>query len=309
MAGPLMNAHRHGIVAMIVACTLWGLSPLYYMLLDHVPPPEILAHRTMWSLVFFALLLAGQGRLHEMKSAFATRSRFGTILLAALLVSVNWGVFITSIQIGLVREAALGYYIFPLVAVVFGVVFFGERLGRAQWGALVLATSGVLVLTIGQGTAPWIALVLAATFGLYGVIKKRLPLGPVVSVASEVLMLAPVALIWLGWLWTDGQGAFGTDLSTSLLLMASGVMTGFPLVLFARAAQQVPLATVGLLQYINPTLQFLCAVTVLAEPFTRVHAISFALIWLALGVYSVALVLQEKARSKSASAASTDPAV
>lgn len=283
-----MAQQKFGILAMVLACLVWGLSPLYYKLLEHIAPLEILAHRTFWSFATFAVILGVQGRLREVGQALRSWQRLQVIAFAALMISVNWFLFILSIQIGKATEASLGYYIFPLVAVVFGVVAFGERLGRLQWIAVGLATVGVLVLTIGQGVAPWISLILAVTFGLYGLVKKKLSVGPVVTVTAEVVLLLPVALGWMVWIHSSGQAQFGAQWGTSALMAFSGVLTAVPLILFSRAAQQVPMATVGLVQYINPTLQFLCATLAFGEPLGWVHVVTFAMIWSALALYSLA---------------------
>ncbi len=308
-----MDQVKSGVLAIVAACTIWGLSPLYYALLIHVPPPELLAHRTLWSLVFFGLILLAQGRLGALRAALGTRRALGITLFCALMISANWFLFIVSVQIGRVTEMSLGYYMFPLVAVLLGVVALKERLTRGQVIAVLLAAAGVTVLTIGQGAAPWISLVLAFTFGLYSLVKKQLPLGPVVSVSAEVLVMTPLAVIWLVWLHlgqdpASGSAAFGRDWSTSLLLMLSGALTGFPLYLFSRAAQRVRLTTVGLIQYINPTLQFFCAVAIFGEPFGAVHAVTFALIWIALALYSGVALAQDRARRKSAMAPSASSA-
>ena len=291
-----MQDSRSGILSMVAACVIWGLSPLYYKLLVHVPPVEILAHRTLWSLVTFAGLLLVQRRIGALRGALGSARTIGSTALAALMISINWFLFILSIQIGKATEASLGYYIFPLVAVLLGLVSYGERLGRLQWIAVVLAGAGVFVLTAGQGAVPWIALVLAASFGLYGLVKKWVASGPVVSVTAEVALLAPVASGYLVWLHATGGGIFGTQATTTGLLMASGVITALPLILFSRATKAVPYATVGLIQYINPTLQMLCAVIVFGESFTLLHAAAFGLIWVALALYSAAALRAEKAR-------------
>ncbi len=299
-----MTETGKGVLAMVAACTVWGLSPLYYKLLAHIPPLEVLSHRTLWSLAFFALVLLAQGRLGLLRGALSSGRSVGVIAVAALMISANWFCFILSIQIGKATEASLGYYIFPLVAVLAGVLAFGERLGRAQWTAVALAVTAVVVLTVGLGVAPWIALILAVTFGLYGLIKKRLTLGPVVSVTAEVLLLAPVALVILWQGWADGTAAYGASLRDSLLLMVSGPLTATPLILFSAATKRVSLSTVGLVQYLNPTLQFFCAVLVFGEPFGQWHAIAFGLIWLALAIYSLATVRQDRASRRVAMAVS-----
>jgi chloramphenicol-sensitive protein RarD len=280
---------------MVLACTIWGLSSLLYKQLAEVPPLEVLSHRTLWSLVFFAAILTPQGRLREIGQCLARpRVAFATAG-AALAISANWFGFIYSVQTGHAMEASLGYYIFPLVAVLLGLFVFGDRLRRAQWVAVGLATAAVLVLTFGLGVMPKMSLFLALTFGLYGVFKRRNTASPMASVGAEVALLAPIAALWLAGVHEYGRsdltgrdgGYFGTDLTVSLLLILSGPLTGLPLMLFSYATQRLTLPTVGLIQYLNPTLQFLCATFVFGEPFTRWHAIAFPMIWAALTMYSL----------------------
>ena len=298
-----MSETQKGIWAMIGACTIWGLSPLYYKMLAHIPPLEVLAHRTLWSFLLFAAILALRGRLHEARTALADRRRVGLFLLASAAISTNWFFYIMSIQIGHATEASLGYYIFPLVAVLIGRFGFGERLAGAQWLAVGLAALAVGGLTWGLGVAPWISLILACTFGAYGAVKKYLPVGPMVSVTIEILFFLPVGLTMLAIQNGSGQGAFGRALWDSTLLVFSGPLTATPLILFSAAARRVPMATVGILQYLNPTLQFFCAVVVFGEPFTFWHRVAFVLIWAALAVFSVSALRQDRASRRVAMAA------
>ena len=290
-----MTETGKGVAAMLMACVVWGLSPLYYKTLVHIPPLEILAHRTVWSFVIFASLLLVQGRIGALRGAFA-RGRDGVILaVASLMIAVNWFIFISAVQIERAMEAALGYYIFPLASVLFGALFFRERLARAQNLAVGLAALAVVVLTLGLGAPPWIALIIALTFGLYGVIKKSLAVGPVVSVTAEVLLLTPLALGLLWQVHRAGEGAFAANASDTLLLIGSGPMTAVPLILFSFGARRITLASVGLIHYLNPTLQFLVATLVFRELFSFWHATAFALIWSALALYSAAAWRQERA--------------
>lgn len=289
-----------GVLAMVACCTVWGLSSIYYKLLEHIPPIEILAHRTLWSLVFFALVLIVQGRFHMLVSAVGTRRSAAVIGTAALLISLNWFTFITSIQLGKAVEASLGYYIFPLVSVIMGAIVFKERLGRVQILAVGLAALAVITLTAGLGVAPWIALVLAMSFGLYGVVKKGLSVGPVVSVTAEVLMLSPIAIVVLGLTHGQGGGSFASNWHDSLLLAFSGILTGLPLILFSYATKRVMLSTVGLVQYLNPSLQFLVATLIFREAFSFWHAIAFAMIWTALALYTTSALRQDRAARRAA---------
>jgi len=295
----MMREATKGIIAMVATCTIWGLSGIYYKLLDHIPPIEILAHRTLWSCVFFALVLLVQGRISVLGQALAGRKSILMIGFAALMISTNWFVFITSIQIGRAMEASLGYYIFPLVAVLLGAIAFRERLGKAQLFAVALALCAVVTLTWGLGVPPWIALILASSFGLYGLVKKGLSVGPVVSVTAEVLLLSPIALTVLWYFHSDGHGAFGVNWHDSLLLMFSGILTGTPLIMFSYATKRVTLATVGLVQYLNPTLQFLVATLIFQEAFSFWHAVAFAMIWTALAIYTTASLRQDRAARRA----------
>lgn len=299
-----MTHGKSGILALVGACTIWGLSGLFYKLLAHIPPIEVLAHRTFWSFVFFALILVGQGRLRDLIQAIKSPRSALVIFFAAFMIGANWFLFIMSIQIGKAMEASLGYYLFPLVAVLFGVLFFGERLGRVQVLAVGLAALAVLVLTIGLGVAPWVALLISFSFGIYGVVKKKLTLGPVVSVTAEVMLLCPIALTVMYLSWSQGQAAYGANLRDTVLLMISGPLTATPLIMFSYGAKRVALATVGLVQYLNPTLQFMCAVLVFGEPFGQWHGIAFGLIWTALVIYSVSAVRQDRLSRRVATAAS-----
>lgn len=295
-----MSEWNKGFWAMIVVCVTWGFAPLFYRQLAAVDVLDVLANRTIWSLAFFLILLGLQGRLADLGQAL-TGPCLGRIAFAALTVSINWGVYIWSVQAGHVVQSSLGYYIYPLIAVLLGVVVFRERLAPMQALAVGLAVLAVLVLTWGLGVTPWVSLTLAVSFGLYGMAKKALPIAPMVSVACEVVLLLPLAL---GWLILQklhlipaplaAPVAFGQDLGISLLLMASGLVTAVPLILFSYATQRVEMATVGLMQYLNPTLQFFCAVAIFAEPFTHWHLIAFGLIWLALGVYSASAMRQSR---------------
>lgn len=294
-----MREDQKGVLAMVAACTVWGLSPLYYAQLKHVPPLEILCYRSLWSLGFFLFILGVQGRMLEVRVALSNPRQVVTIFIAAAMIAGNWFGFIFAISKGHGIEASLGYYIFPLVAVVIGKLVFAERLNPAQWVAVGIAAFGVAVLTFGLGVAPWISLWLAGTFGAYGMIKKQLPLGPVVSVTSEVLLLAPLAIAWIALKGTGVGGA--NDVGTHALLALSGPLTASPLIMFSFAARRVRMSTVGLVQYLNPTLQFGCAALIMGEVVTKWHAIAFPIIWTALLVYTVSLWRQDRAAAKASS--------
>jgi chloramphenicol-sensitive protein RarD len=291
-----MAEGRKGVLAIVAASTIWGLSGLYFKAMAAVPPIEMLCHRTIWSAVFFALVIVLQGRGAEVRAVLAQPRRWRLLIVAAVMIALNWAIFIRAVQAGQALEAGLGYYIFPLVAVALGFLVRGERFTPLQGLAIAIAAAAVTLLGFGLGAAPWTALLLAGSFAAYGLIKGGVPIAPVVSVLIETLLLAPLALLWLwgvhtaGWsdLGATSGGVFGRDLGTSLLLIASGpVLTGGPLMLFSYAARRLRYSTVGLIQYLNPTLQVVVALAVFGEPFTRWHALALPLIWCGLAVYSL----------------------
>ncbi len=285
-----------GILAMAAACAIWGLSAIYYKLLSHVPAAEVLAHRTIWSALFFAAILWGRGRLSALDALRRPRL-LALVSGAAVVIGINWLLFISSVQSGHVVQTSLGYYIFPLVSVGLGALIYGERPRPAQQAAIALAGVAVAVLILGIGVWPWISLALAFTFGLYGAAKKAIALGAMASVTAEVLILLPLALGWL-WLAVPGIGAFhGT---TALLLVATGPLTGVPLMLFSMASRRLSMASVGLIGYLNPSLQFFCATVLFGEVFTLWHGLAFALIWTALAIFSgEALARRRQVRARA----------
>ncbi|WP_372885870.1 EamA family transporter RarD [Shimia sp.] len=301
-----MSDTQKGILAMVMACTIWGFAALYWKLLAHLPPLEVLAHRSFWSAVTFVAVLAVQRRLSHVRAALGSPRDAVLIFCASLMISLNWFVFIWAVGSGQATEASLGYFLFPLVAVLAGRLLFAESLAPLQWLAVALAACAVTLLTLGLGVPPWIALVLAASFGAYGILKKRLDVGPVVSVTAEVLLIAPLALAVI---LTDTQstGVLGNSGRDAALLLFAGVLTATPLILFSYAARRVSLSTVGVLQYLNPSLQFFCAVVLLGEPLGFWHAVSFPVIWVALIVYSYASWRREKSATRAASSVSTSP--
>ena len=280
-----MNRTAQGILAILAACVIWGLSPLYYNLLTMVPPLELLAQRTLWSFLFFALVLGLQGRFSALIHALGIREHVITLFAAACAIAVNWYFFIYSVQINRVSEASLGYFIFPLVAVVFGLIVFKEKLSALQWVAVALAVFAVLILTYGLGVAPWLALVLSLSFGTYSVLKKRLDLSPVISVTLEVMLLLPLTVPYLliqNWPIQDSTDSW----QIWFLLMGSGPLTATPLILFSYATRRISMSTVGIMQYINPSIQFLVALLIFAEPMTDWHFGAFSIIWVAVVIYS-----------------------
>lgn len=277
-----------GLAAAVGAFAIWGLLPLYLKALAGVPALQIMCHRVVWCCVVVFAWLAMRGELRAVRVALADPGVRLRLAASALLVSVNWLIYIWAVNGGHVVEASLGYFINPLLNVALGVLVLSERLNRAQWTAVGLAAAGVLYLAVVTGRPPWIALSLAATFGTYGLIRKVIAVEAVPGLATETLLLAPFAAGFLLWCEWQGSGALGhMGVGVDVLLIVSGVVTALPLALFAYGARRIPLSTVGLVQYIGPTLQFLLGVLVYHEPFPRARAIGFVMIWLALAIYAV----------------------
>ncbi|MDC3385801.1 EamA family transporter RarD [Planktomarina sp.] len=278
-----MTRSVKGVLAMLLACFIWGFSPFYYSYLTHLSPEEILAHRTLWSVITFVFVIRLTGRHHETFRTLKSPKTLSLIFLAGVMIGINWYVFIFSVGAGRVTESSLGYYIFPLVMVLLGLVVFRETLSGLQWLSVLLAVSAVLVLTFGFGSPPWLAVVISLTFGIYGLLKRIIEVDSVVSVTLEVILLLPLAIAYLLWLGSMPNAA------TLGLLMFSGIITAGPLMLMTYSTQIVRLATVGLIQYLNPILQFFCAVVLLGEILTGWHLVAIALIWVALVFYTWAV--------------------
>jgi chloramphenicol-sensitive protein RarD len=279
---------RRGLIYGTSAYVLWGLFPLYFPLLEPAGTAEILAQRMVWSLVVVSLILACTHGFGGVRAIVRTPYQFRLLLAAAALITVNWGVYIWSVNSGHVVEASLGYFINPLVTVLLGVFILGERLRRMQWIAVGVGSLAIVVITIDYGRLPWIALTLAASFGLYGLCKKRAAAGAVDSLAVETgaqFLPAIAALIVLG---VQGNLAFGHHgAGNTLLLAGAGLITAIPLLLFAAATRRLPLSVMGLLQYLTPVLQFLVGVCIRHEPVPASEYIGFGLVWLALIILSV----------------------
>ena len=276
-----------GPLAAALAYILWGLFPLYIKQLQAVPALEIVLHRSAWSLVFVFGLLALLRRAAWLAAVLRQPRTLAIFGLSALLLAVNWLLYVWAVNAGRVLDASLGYFINPLVNVVLGFAVLHERPRRLQWLAVALAAAGVLWLAVGAGHWPWVSITLALSFGLYGLLRKTAPLGAIEGLALETLMLAPLAVGGLLWLQLSGHSAFGQgDLRLDLWLLAAGPITAIPLLLFASGARRVSMATLGLLQYLGPSIQFLLGVFVYHEPFSESRGLGFLLIWAALAVYS-----------------------
>jgi len=278
---------RRGLVAAVAAFATWGLLPLYLKLLHQAPVFQIMTHRVVWCCLFVFAWLGIRGELHRVRRAFADPRTLIRLFGSALLITINWVTYVWAVGSGHVVESSLGYFINPLVSVLLGVFFLKERLNSRQWAAVAVAALGVAWLTWQVGRPPWVALVLALSFGLYGFVRKNVIVDAVTGLAVETVMILPFAIAWLVFELLRGASVFGqVSLQLDLLLVASGLLTAVPLVLFAFGVRRVPLSTIGLLQYMAPTLQLLTALLVFKEPFTHVQAIGFGLIWLGLVVYA-----------------------
>lgn len=289
---------RRGLVYGIVAYGLWGGVAAYWKLLAHVRPVELIAHRALWGLGAFVAIAALAGRLADVRAALRDRRTVLVMLLSATLLSINWSIFVWATISGHLLDASLGYFINPLVSIALGTLVLRERLGRLQWLAIAFAAAGVGFLAWRAGQVPWIALVLAGSFGSYGLVRKTAKVDALVGSTVETLLIAPVALAYLASL---GGGAFvHADAPTTALLVGAGAITAVPLVFFTSAARLLPLSTVGFLQYLTPTGQFLLAVIAYGEPLARDKLVAFALIWFALALFSIDLVLRGRASTRSA---------
>lgn len=279
---------------------IWGTLPLYWRLLDGAGPVEVLAHRFVWALGVVALLLWVRPRAGWWRTLRQRPAALRFLAAAAVVIALNWYVYIWGIHHELVVETSLGYFISPLVTVVAGVLLFRERLRRPQWLALGLAVAGVAWLTFDYGRVPWVAVGLALSFAAYGTLKKKAATGAIESLAVETTVILPFALGYLVWLELMGQASFGHDgWSTTVLLIAAGPATAIPLLFFAGAARRIPLTYLGLLQYLTPSLQFVVGVFVFGEPMPPQRLVGFALIWAALAVFTGESLLSRRRRVRT----------
>jgi chloramphenicol-sensitive protein RarD len=282
-----MHSAGSGLAAAIGAFVIWGLFPLYLKPMAEVPALQIMAHRVVWCCLLVFLWLAVRGELGTVRAALADPASRVRLAASAALISINWLLYVWAVNNGHTVEASLGYFINPLLNVVLGVVLLQERLNRAQWLAVALAAIGVLYLTVATAHPPWIALALAASFGTYGLIRKVVKVESVPGLATETLLLAPFAVAFLAWCELRGTGALGhASPGINALLVGSGLITALPLALFAYGARLIPYSTIGIVQYIGPTLQFLIGVFVFHEAFTAERAVGFVMIWAALAIYA-----------------------
>ena len=286
MASLRVSDRRTGLLHGVTAYAVWGIVAAYWKLLAHVPAVELLAHRALWGLLAFLVLVTITRQLRAVGTALRDVRVLASMALSASLLAVNWGIFVWATISGHLLDASLGYFINPLISVALGTLLLRERLSRLQWIAIALAATGVAILTWRAGRVPWVALVLAGTFGLYGLVRKTAKVDALVGSTIETIIIAPIALVYL----LVTPGAFGhADVATHLLLVGTGVVTAVPLVMFTSAARRLPLSTVGFLQYLAPTGQFLLAAFAFGEPVPLDRLAAFVVIWAGLVAFSVDL--------------------
>lgn len=303
-----MSEERRGLLLGSLAFGLWGLFPLYWPLLEPTDAAEILAHRVLWSLVLMLVLLLALRRRSALQAMWANARVRYAMIGAGVVIGLNWFTYIWGVNNGHVVDTSLGYYINPLVTVLLAVAVLGERLRRWQWVALAIAGGAVIVLSLQLGRPPWISLVLAFSFGTYGLLKKQAAAGPVEGLTYETLVLVPFAVGYLFWLSYVGQASgWSHGVDHVALLATTGVVTALPLLCFAAAANRIPLATLGLLQYIAPTVQFLIGVFVFGEEMSPVRWLGFALVWLALTILTIDSIAALRRRTRPTTAG--DPTV
>ncbi len=286
-----------GLALAVTAYVLWGFLPLYMKAMAHVGPVEIVSHRIIWSVPVAGLLLVALGRTRDLKAALANPKMLGMAALTAALISVNWAIYVWAIANDRALDAALGYYINPLFSIALGAVLLREPLTRTQLVAVAIAALGVLVLIVEAGSLPWAALGLMVTWGFYAFFKRSLPIGPNQGFLLEVLILLIPALAYVTWLGVQGTGHFGVGTMDTLLLAGAGIVTAVPLLVYANGAKLVRLSTMGILQYIAPTMIFITAITVFGEQIDRGRMVAFPLIWAALVVYSIPMIRQMRAQA------------
>jgi chloramphenicol-sensitive protein RarD len=298
-----------GFLFALTAYLLWGFLPFFMKAVAHIPSMEVVAHRILWSVPIAGMVLVVLGRTSEVRTALRTPRMLAMACLTAALVTVNWGIYVWAIGAGRAIETALGYYINPLFSIFLGAVLLKEKLTRAQIVAIALAAVAVAVLAIEAGGLPWVSLTLCISWGFYAFFRKTLPIGPNQGFVLEVLLLSVPAVGYIIWLETTGSGHFGdTGMADLLLLLASGVITAVPLMVYANGAKLLKLSTIGIMQYIAPTMIFIIAIFIFHEPFGHAQMLAFGLIWVALFVYSGSMLRTARAQRAQAMKAVPKPA-
>jgi chloramphenicol-sensitive protein RarD len=281
---------RAGIALGLLAYLLWGVLPIYFKLVEVQPATDIVAHRVVWSLPLLWLLLVLSRGWSKVRQAVAHRRTVGILVLTAILIAANWLLYVEAVTRGHILAASFGYYLNPLANVLLGRFVLHERLDRRQWIAVGIAAAGICVLAAGALSQLWISLMLCATFATYGLLRKIVATDAATGLAIETAILFPLALLWLGWRHAQGAAVMGSTETLTILLLLAGLVSTTPLLLFTAAAKRLQYSTLGMLQFVAPTLQFLIAVVLYGEPFTIAHAIAFPAIWIALALYVSALL-------------------
>lgn len=296
-----MTEHKKGIIFAFTAYTIWGVFPLFWKLLDHVSSIEILLGRVIWSFVFTTIFIVLIGKrkqlMEDLAYLWSNKRQFYSLMAASFFISINWYIYIWSVTHDRVLEASMGYYINPIISVVFGMLFFKEKLSRSTVAALFIAMLGVLVMTVNYGQVPWASLLLAFSFAIYGVLKKRILLDATRGLAIETLFILPIAFLYYIYLFSNNTMQFLHEgWQTDILMMISGILTAVPLILFAKGAQRIPMYLLGFIQYVSPTIGFLLGVFLYKEPFTQVELVAFGCIWTAIAIFSYSSIHEARKR-------------
>jgi len=295
------SEHQKGIYYAVAAFVMWGLVPVYFKAVDDVPAFEVLAHRVVWSVIFLGLFLLLKGKLSELTTLRNNPKILLSLGLSALVISINWLVFIWAVSEQRIVETTLGYFINPLINIVFGFFLFSERLRFLQWVAVAIATIAVLYQIILIGELPWVALTLATSFSIYSVLRKKIPIDSITGLLVETLWLFPMALVYMIWLSSQSNFVLiNGSADIQMLLLAAGLVTSLPLIAFAAGARRLSLTMIGLLQYIGPSIAFLIAVFYYNEPMDQNRLITFVMIWTALAIFSVEGVLVQRRKKQDA---------
>ncbi|MCW1921491.1 EamA family transporter RarD [Luteolibacter arcticus] len=295
-----MNESRSGTASAVVAFFLWGVLPVFWKSLGFLPPLSIIAHRTLWSLVLLAVLMGGRRQLGEVVRGLSSWRGVGWHLLSGGLLASNWLLYVWATLNGRILEGALGYYLNPFLNMLFGAWFFGERQNRRQLLAVGIALAGVACQFPAVKGVPWVALVLAITFALYAVVRKKAPLGALAGLTAETTLMAPLAVGWLAWQAFRGEAWFGNGSTQALLIIGTGLATATPLLCFGHATRTISLTTLGILQFIGPTLQFLIGWRLYGEPMNALRLVSFGLIWTAVAIYAADAMTRSSQDTKKA---------
>lgn len=296
-----MNIDRKGILYAVGAYAIWGIFPLYWKLLAHVDSLEVLLSRVIWSFVFTLLFIViikqRKLLLEDLKSLWKNKKLFFSLIAASFVISCNWFLYIFAVNNNHVVDASLGYYINPLITVVFGMIFFKEKLSKMQICAVIVAFIGVLSLTVGYGEVPWLALLIALSFASYSALKKQISLNATRGLAIETLFMLPFALVYYIYIMSTNQmSLFHVDWKTDIILILGGIVTAFPLVLFAKGAKLLPQYVIGFIQYMTPTIVLILGIVLYHEPFTKTELVSFIFIWLSIIIFTFSTIFETKKR-------------